>query len=173
MDPIDTPLSSQAKRDATDAPLGAHPVGTGVGAILGGTAAGAVAGTLAGPVGTVIGGAVGAIAGAFAGHNVAGMIDPDTEDTYWRDNFKSRPYAGDSSYDDYGPAYRYGVKSYSDQPGRTFDEAEPDLSRDWGNARGQSGLDWDRAKKASRDAWNRLSDTVERATPGDSDRDGK
>ena len=26
---------------------------------------------------------------------------------------------------------------------------------------------------ASRDAWQRVSDTVERATPGDSDRDGK
>mgnify|MGYP003391712891 CR=1 FL=1 len=36
-----------------------------------------------------------------------------------------------------------------------------------------SSLDWDRAKHATRGAWSRLSDRVERATPGDSDRDGK
>jgi hypothetical protein len=171
MNHIDTPLAN--KPDKTDSPLGAHPVGTGIGAIVGGTAAGAVAGSIVGPVGTVIGGAVGAIAGAFAGHNVAEMIDPQAEDAYWRDNFKSRPYAGDSSYDEYGPAYRYGVQSYSDQPGRTFEQAESDLSRDWDGARGPSNLDWERAKHATRDAWNRVSDTVERATPGDSDRDGK
>ena len=34
-------------------------------------------------------------------------------------------------------------------------------------------LSWERAKHAARDAWNRVSDTVERAIPGDSDRDGK
>ena len=45
---------TEANRDPiTDAP-GAHPVGTGVGALLGGAAAGAGTGTVAGPVGTVI-----------------------------------------------------------------------------------------------------------------------
>ena len=39
--------------------------------------------------------------------------------------------------------------------------------------RGKSSLEWDRAKHATRDAWNRVSDAVERAVPGDSDRDGK
>jgi len=34
-------------------------------------------------------------------------------------------------------------------------------------------LSWDKAKDASRDAWQRMSDAVERAVPGDSDRDGK
>ena len=37
----------------TPGPLGAHPVGTGLGAAAGGAAAGALAGTVAGPVGTV------------------------------------------------------------------------------------------------------------------------
>jgi hypothetical protein len=58
-------------------------------------------------------------------------------------------------------------------PGRSFDEAESDLSRDWTGSRETLSLDWDRARHATRDAWNRVSDTVERATPGDSDRDGK
>ena len=36
-----------------------------------------------------------------------------------------------------------------------------------------SSLEWERAKHASRDAWHRLSDSVERVIPGDSDRDGR
>ena len=47
------------------------------------------------------------------------------------------------------------------------------VSREWTGARETSSPDWDRAKHATRDAWNRVSDTVERATPGDSERDGK
>ena len=47
------------------------------------------------------------------------------------------------------------------------------FGRDWATARGKSSLEWERAKHATRDAWHRVSDAVERATPGDSDRDGK
>ena len=39
--------------------------------------------------------------------------------------------------------------------------------------KGKSKLEWDKAKLATKDAWYRLSDRVERAVPGDSDRDGK
>ena len=59
---------------------------------------------------------------------------------------------------------------YSD---RSFDEVESDLGRNWDRARGNSSLAWDRAKYATRDSWQRVSDAVERATPGDSDHDGK
>jgi hypothetical protein len=105
---------------------------------------------------------------------VAESIDPTREDTYWRENFTNRPYIkSGSSFVDYGPAYGYGVNSYSKFPGRAFDEVEPELSRDWNKARSKSQLDWEGAKSAARDAWNRLTDSVERALPGDSDRDGK
>ena len=121
------------------------------------------------PVGTRVGAAVGAIAGGFAGKRVAEMIDPAAEDAYWRENHKGRPYAaGGSSYDEYGPAYRYGVESFGRYSQRDFDEFA--LSRGWNASRGTSSLDWDRAKHAGRAAWNRLSDRVERAIPGDSDR---
>lgn len=159
-----------------------HPVATGVGAVAGaaaggvagGAAAGAAVGGLTGPVGAAIGAAVGAVAGALAGKGVAHAIDPAAEDTYWRDNFSSRPYIQPgATYDDYGPAYRHGVDAYTRYPGRDFDDVENDLGRDWGTARGRSSLDWERAKNASRDAWQRVSDTVERAVPGDSDRDGR
>jgi hypothetical protein len=159
-----------------------RPVAKGVGAavggvtggVLGGAAAGATIGGVTGPVGAAAGAVVGAVAGAMAGKAVSKAIDPSAEDAYWRDNYSARPYVtGDSPYDDYGPAYRYGVDSYSRYPQRAFEEVEPELSRDWGRARGESSLEWDNARHATRDAWQRLSDRVERAVPGDSDRDGR
>lgn len=165
------------KRDANRDPItgapGSHPVGTGVGAVAGGMAAGAAAGTVAGPVGTVAGAAVGAIVGGLAGKGIAEMIDPTAEDAYWRDNYSTRPYTAGSTYDEFGPAYRYGVSSYAEYPDRTFEEVEPDLRREWASARGSSSLEWERARLAAKDSWQRVSDAVERAIPGDSDRDGK
>ena len=165
-----------AKPNTTSAsnPLGTHPVGTGLGAVAGGAAAGALAGTVAGPVGTAIGAVAGAVAGGMAGKGIATMIDPSAEEAYWRENYSSRPYVSHGTpFDEYGPAYRYGVDAYGRHEGRSFEEAEPELGRDWDGARGTSRLTWENAKHATRDAWQRLSDFVERATPGDSDRDGK
>lgn len=163
-----------ANRDPLSGAPGSHPIGTGLGAAAGGIAAGAVVGTVAGPVGTAIGAAVGAIAGGLVGKGAAELVDPTAEEAYWRDAYTKRPYVTpDYTYDDYGPAYRYGIDAYTQYPSRTFDEAESDLMRDWEGARGRSRLTWDQAKNATRDSWQRLSDTVERAVPGDSDRDGK
>jgi hypothetical protein len=166
--------SDDANRDPLSGAPGAHPVGTGVGAAVGGAAAGAAAGTVAGPVGTAIGAAAGAVVGGLAGKGVAESIDPTREDVYWRDNYRSRPYidAG-ASYDDFGPAYGYGVTTYSQYAGRRFEDVESDLEHGWDKARGKSRLTWERAKSAVRDAWNRVSDSVERAIPGDSDGDGR
>lgn len=166
-------VQTDANRDPITGAPGSHPVGTGLGAAAGGLAAGAAAGTVAGPVGTLVGAAIGAIAGGLAGKGVAEMIDPTAEDAYWRDNFASRPYAGDSTYDELGPAYRYGVDAYGKYPNRSFDDVERDLGADWDKAKGSSTLEWDRAKLAAKDSWQRVSDTIERAVPGDSDRDGK
>ncbi len=144
-------------RDLISGAPGAHPIGTGVGAAAGGVAAGAVAGSVVGPVGTVVGAAVGAIIGGLAGKGVAEAIDPTSEAAYWRENFKNRPYAENAtSFDDYGPAYGYGVSSYVKYPGRSFDDVETDLSRDWDGARGASKLQWIQARNATRDAWERI-----------------
>jgi len=168
------PGKGSPNRDPITGAPGAHPVGTGIGAAAGGAAAGAAAGTVAGPVGTVAGAAVGAIVGGLAGKGIAEKIDPTIENAYWRENYVSRPYISKSStYDDYGPAYMYGVDNYSRYYGRTFDDVEPELGRDWQRAKGKSRLAWDDAKYAVKDSWQRLSDTVERAVPGDSDHDGK
>lgn len=146
-----------ANLDPISGAPGAHPVGTGLGAIAGGAAAGAAVGTVAGPIGTLVGAAVGVVAGGLAGKGVAEAIDPTREDAYWRDNYSDRPYVEQgSSYDDYGPAYGFGVDAVSRYPGRTFDEAEPEMSRQWTGSGGKSRLPWDNARNAARDAWNRV-----------------
>jgi len=162
------------KPDTPAGPLGAHPVGTAAGAVAGGAAAGALAGTVAGPVGSVVGAVAGAVAGGLAGKEIAKAIDPSAEEAYWRENYASRSYVTrGTTFDEYGPAYRYGVDAYGRYKDRSFDQAEPELMRDWDHAKGTSKLTWENAKHATRDAWQRVSDFAERATPGDSDHDGK
>ncbi len=156
---MNTPATLRAtdtNRDPLSGEPGAHPLGTGLGAALGGAAAGAATGTVAGPIGTIVGAALGAIVGGLAGKSVAETLDPSLEDAYWRVNFADRPYvAAGSTYDDYGPAYGYGVASYGRYQGRSFDELEANLARDWSSARGASNLDWALARNAARDAWTR------------------
>ncbi len=161
-------------RDPISGAPGAHPVGTGLGAAAGGMAAGAAAGSVVGPAGTIVGAVIGAVAGGLAGKAIAENIDPTVETAYWRENYVSRPYySKEYTFDDYGPAYQYGYEAYSKYPGKKFDDIEGDLSRDWQRTKGKSTLAWEHAKDATRDSFQRVSDTIERATPGDSDRDGK
>ncbi len=149
----------KANRDPITGAPGAHPVGTGVGAAVGGAAVGAAVGTTAGPVGTAIGAAAGAVVGGLAGKSVAEAMEPTdalTEAAYWRDNYMFRPYVGSSaSFDDFGPAYDFGARSFASYGGRSFEDAEADLGRDWDSVRGTSNLPWERAREAARDAWER------------------
>lgn len=178
-DRYDTNIPRTDGKDPVEDPN--HPVATGAGAVLGGlaggaaggAAAGAAIGGMTGPVGAAVGALAGAVAGALAGRGIAEAADPEVEDAYWRENYSSRPYAQGATYDEYGPAFGYGVDAFARYPGRSFHEVEPDLARDWRNKRGNSSLDWDRAQHATRDAWQRVSDAAERAIPGDSDHDGK
>jgi hypothetical protein len=148
-------------------------IGAGAGALAGGAAGAAIGTAIPGvgnAVGAVVGGIVGGLTGAAAGKAIADQIDPKAEADYWRGNYHTRPYVGDTAYEDLEPAYKYGWETRGRYDrGTRFDQVEPDLSRNWEGARGQSRLSWDRAKNASRDAWDR----IERALPGDADRDGK
>jgi hypothetical protein len=153
----------------THAP-GAHVLGTGIGAAVGGAvgvggaiATGAMIGTVAGPIGTAAGAAVGAVVGGLAGKAVAEDVNPSVEEKYWRETYATRPYAANRSYDDYGPAYRYGWESYGLYNGVRFDEAEVDLERDWDSAKGKSKLEWKHAKHATRDAYDRVASKHEQS----------
>jgi hypothetical protein len=159
-----------ANRDPISGTPGAHPVGVGLGAAAGGAAAGAAAGTVAGPIGTLAGAAVGAVIGGLAGKAVAETIDPTAEDAYWRNNYSREPYYQSGvSYEYYAPAYRTGYEGRARYAGRNWTEVERDLQSDYNQSRGTSSLTWDKGRHATRAAWDR----VERALPGDADRDGK
>lgn len=147
----------------TGATVGGAFAGGAVGGIAGGAMAGAAAGGLGGPAGAAIGAAVGAVAGAMSGKAIASRINPQVEEEHWRSSYSSRPYVTKgSSFDDYGPAYRLGYERYPEYHGRTFDEAETNLQRDWDTIRGSSRLSWEQAKHATRDAYERARETLSR-----------
>jgi hypothetical protein len=161
-----------ANRDPLTGETGAHPVGTGIGAGGAGVAGTVIGAALGGPVGGVIGAAIGSVAGGLVGKSVAEKVNPTVEDDYWRDNYANRPYAElGYGYEDYSHAYRTGYEGYSTYAdrGMTYGDAEPELKAEYERRHGTGRLEWEKAKHATKDAWDR----VERAIPGDSDRDGK
>lgn len=148
-----------ANRDPITNAAGAHPVGTGLGAVGAGAVAGAVGGAVAGPVGAVAGAVVGAVAGGMGGKAIAEAVNPTVETKYWRENYAQRPYADPNlNQDQYAPAYQYGWESFDrrGKEGKKFDNIEADLSRGWDKAKGTSELGWDKARPAVRDAWDRV-----------------
>ncbi len=153
-----TVVTADENRDPISGAPGAHPVGVGVGAAAAG-ATGAAIGMAAGPIGAAIGGAIGAVAGGLIGKGVAEAVDPTAEEAYWREEHRSEAYAGgDLTYEDYAPAYRTGYVGYGAYglSGRDFDSAQADLEKDYNTHRGDSRLEWEKAKDATRAAWDRV-----------------
>lgn len=149
-----------ANRDPITGTPGAHPVGTGVGATGGGAAGAAIGGAVGGPVGAAIGLAAGAIAGGLAGKGAAEAVNPSVEDAYWRENYTSQPwYERGYTYEDYQPAFRTGYEGYTRYrtSGRSYDDLEPSMRDDFARFKGKSRLEWEKAKLASRAAWDRVS----------------
>jgi phage tail tape-measure protein len=159
-----------AHRDPISGEPGAHPLGTGLGAAAGGAAAGAAVGAVTGPIGAAVGAMAGAVAGGLAGKSIAEQIDPTAEDAYWREEYPRRDYYDYAvAYDEFAPAYRFGWESRARYQDRTWDEVEPEMQRNWESNPSSRDLAWEKARRASRDAWDR----IERAMPGDLDKDGR
>src|SRR5262245_40954918 len=139
---------ADAKKDREDKKdvagiVGGAFAGGAAGGVAGGAMAGGTAGGLGGPAGAAIGAAVGAVAGAIGGKAIASRINPDAEEQHWRANYSAQPYvAPGSRFEDYGPAYRLGYERYPEYHGRSFEDAEADLQRDWDSLRGHSRLAW-------------------------------
>lgn len=114
----------------TGAP-GAHPVDTGIGAVV----------------------------GRLPGNGVAETLDLIRQRAdYLNENFRGRDRDGKwSNVVDYGPAYAFGLNARGRYPGRDFDDVQSEMSREWAASRGPSILSWEWAKLAARDAWNRIS----------------
>jgi hypothetical protein len=81
------------------------------------------------------------------------------EDTYWRTNYRNRPYASAANreYEYYQPGYRYGVESASRYQGRRWEEVENDLQRGWDRYEHRAQTTWEQMKSAVRDAWDRVT----------------
>jgi uncharacterized protein (TIGR02271 family) len=149
-----------ANRDPLSGESGAHPVGTGLGAAGAGAIGTAIGGVVGGPIGAVIGAAIGSVAGGLAGKSAAEAINPTVEEEYWSQNYNSRPYVEpDRIYQDYQPAYQTGYEGftrYADN-GKSYEEVEPELQREYEtNYAASSGLPWEAAKPAARDAYLKL-----------------
>ena len=146
-----------------------HSVGAGTGAVAG-AIAGAAVGSAGGPVGSAVGAVVGGVMGAKAGDSIAEAVNPTEYTTHFRGEYKKLPaYVAGREWNDYEPAYKYGYDTYAEYRGKACDTVESDLQRKWDATRHASRLPWDEARHAVREGWH----YIERAMPGDADRDGR
>lgn len=82
----------------------------------------------------------------------------DNEATYWRDNWRARPYAkADRGFDYYLPGYRYGFESGTKYHGKEWNDVEPELRRGWDKYEHRGESTWEHMKDAVRDAWHRVT----------------
>ena len=92
---------------------------------------------------------------------MADRFDPlawDDEDTYWRSNYSTRPYATSTqNYDYYRPGYRFGYDAANRYQGRQWDDVESELSRSWNSYEQRGNSTWEQMKHAVRDAWDRVT----------------
>ncbi len=147
-----------------------HNIGAGTGA-AGGAVTGAVIGSaVAGPVGTVVGAVAGGIVGAKAGDSIAEAVNPTEYNQHFEKTYRDAPtYTAGREWSDYQPAYQYGYDTYGQYRGQKFDDVEGELERKWGDTRADSRLQWNEARGAVKEGWHH----IERAIPGDFDRDGR
>lgn len=140
-----------------------HVVGTGAAALTGGAAGGAIGMLVAGPVGLAVGAAAGGALGAVVGERAAHRSEPDETLGRFEQVFHTMPYyVSGMAWDDYAPAYRYGIATYHRSGGRAFLAAEPALEQGWDAARGASRLLWSEAREAVAHAWRWLDEAAHR-----------
>lgn len=163
----DKEIAEARNEDPLTGQPGAHPVATGAGAAAAGLAGAAVGAVIGGPIGGVIGTVIGAVSGGYGGKAIGEAVDPTAEEAYWREYHSNQPFGVDEAYDDYGPAYESGYKGYAtygtDMP--TFEEAERSVREDY--EKNKPTVGWDKARPASRAAWERVRERQARAAAED------
>ncbi len=86
----------------------------------------------------------------------AGEVNAALEDQYWRIAYQDEAYFNEQfGFDDYHPAYVLGYQG----PARfhsSFEEAAPQLNKEWEQVKGKSRLSWDHARMAIRAAWDKV-----------------
>ena len=83
----------------------------------------------------------------------------EDEESYWRTNWRSRPYAssGSNSYDYYQPGYRYGFDAAKRYRDKNWNDVESDLRTGWNSYEHRGSSTWENVKDAVRDAWDRVT----------------
>lgn len=159
-------------KDIITGEKGSHPVGTAMGAGSAGVI-GTIAGAgVAGPLGAVVGAVVGSSVGGMIGHEAAEYVNPtyDAIEPQLREQFATRSYAPGRNYEDYRSAYAFGAAERARHERRAWDDSlDNELRRKWEAAEDNANLAYLDAREAIRDSWH----AVERAMPGDADRDGR
>jgi phage tail tape-measure protein len=137
-----------------------HAVGIAAGGSAGAAAGAAIGSVVAGPAGAAFGGAVGAVTGGLAGQAVAEALDPEEEESYWKENFQSRPYSSGRQYDEFREAYRYGWESAAKKENfkKDFEDIESELETSWPSYRNSDKETWNDFREVVRDAYNRVRD---------------
>ena len=144
----------------------AHPAGVAAGAIIGGAVGFLVVSLFAGATGSAVGAVIGILAGAtiVAGiaersgrsHHAGDDSRHEASDRYFAERFENADYRKhDETFEDYRPAYRYGLHARTQRGADIWDDAlERELASEWHLHRGDSKLDWDRARAGVYEAFN-------------------
>lgn len=154
----ETTKTLDANRESVTGELGAHPVGTGVGAATGGTVGAVIGGAVGGPIGAMIGAAVGGLTGGYAGKGLAQSAHSTGGTSTSSGVGAATAYPQEtSSYEDYRPAYWYGWESAQRFSDRRWTDVVAELEHGWGQVKGGSRLAWKEAEASVREAWNQAS----------------
>ena len=92
----------------------------------------------------------------------------DEEDTYWRANYRTRPYASvtEYEYDYFRPGYQYGYEATGRHQGRSWSDVESELAGGWDRYERRGESTWEQMKGAVRDAWDRITGGSRAASAG-------
>ena len=141
-----------------------HILGAGSAAVAGGVAGAALGAVVGGVPGLAVGAAAGGALGAVWGDRAAEAADPRDDLGHFEQIHHTMPYYV-SGYDwnDYAPAYRYGLDTWERFQGQALDAAESQLQGGWeANARFGSRLPWAQARPAVAHAWQSLDNARRR-----------
>ena len=94
---------------------------------------------------------------AGTGSYVAAGSDWSADESFWRANYSSRPYASsDRGFEYYRSAYRYGHDAAGRHGSSRWSDVEAEVRHGWEKFEGRGERAWDQIKDAVRDAWDRV-----------------
>ena len=93
----------------------------------------------------------------------ADAINPEAHATYWQENHGSQPYASEGgNYEEYRTAYHTGYTGAQKHGAtKTFADAESTLKSTYEQAKDGVGLGWDKAKHATKAAYDKAAEEIQ------------